>query len=62
MSINTTLTDPITINNNVIETVEDFTYLGSIKSADNGTQKDITSRCICKVKTCVAVKYVQQEN
>ena len=44
MTVNTTLPQPITINHNPVETVDDFTYLGSIISADNGTKKDISTR------------------
>ena len=35
---------PIKINDTNIEEVEDFTYLGSVISNDNGTSKDIKSR------------------
>ena len=34
MTVNTTLSQPITINHNPVETVNDFTYLGSVISAD----------------------------
>ena len=44
MTVNTTLSQPITINHNPVETVDDFTYLGSVTSADNGTKKDINTR------------------
>ena len=44
MTVNTTLSQPITINHNPVETVDDFTYLGSVISADNGTKKDINTR------------------
>ena len=44
ITINTTLSQPITINHNPVETVDDFTYLGSVISADNGTKKDINTR------------------
>ena len=44
MTFNTTLSQPITINHNPVETVDDFTYLGSVISADNGTKKDINTR------------------
>ena len=40
-TIKTKLHDPITINNNPTETDNDFTYLGSIISSDNGTKKDV---------------------
>ena len=36
MSINTRNTTPITINDLPVDSVEDFTYLGSIISKDNG--------------------------
>ena len=44
MTVNTTMSQPITINHNPVETVDDFTYLGSVISADNGTKKDINTR------------------
>ncbi|XP_062582695.1 uncharacterized protein LOC134244449 [Saccostrea cucullata] len=36
--------EPVTLNGEALEEVEDFTYLGSIPSKDNGTGKDIKSR------------------
>jgi hypothetical protein len=51
MVINTKLTDSITINSNPVETVEDFTYVGSIINSDNGTKKDIQER---PSKACTA--------
>ncbi|XP_063426959.1 uncharacterized protein LOC134710519 [Mytilus trossulus] len=44
ISINTRNTTPITINDLPVDSVEDFTYLGSIISKDNGTGKDIKAR------------------
>nr|XP_022299023.1 uncharacterized protein LOC111107908 [Crassostrea virginica] len=44
MTVNTTLSQPISINHNPVETVDDFTYLGSVISADNGTKEDINTR------------------
>ncbi|XP_071153376.1 uncharacterized protein [Mytilus edulis] len=44
MSINTRNTTPITINDLPVDSVDDFTYLGSIISKDNGTGKDIKAR------------------
>ena len=44
MSINQGMTEPITIDDQPVENVEDFTYLGSIISSDNGAKKDIQSR------------------
>jgi len=43
MTINAT-PEPITINNDPLEEVEDFTYLGSVLSKDNGAGKDIKAR------------------
>jgi len=43
MSINTTPTAPVTINGEPLEFVQDFTYLGSLISKENGGQKDITA-------------------
>jgi hypothetical protein len=40
MTINAT-PEPLTINNDQLEEVEDFTYLGTALSKDNGTGKDI---------------------
>ena len=42
MTVNTTMSQPITINYNQVETVDDS--LGSVISADNGTKKDINPR------------------
>ena len=42
MTVNTTMSQPITINYNQVETVDDS--LGSVISADNGTKKDINTR------------------
>ena len=53
MTVNTTLSQPITINHNPVETVDDFTYLGSVISADNGTKKDINTR-LCKARSAFA--------
>jgi len=36
--------EPLTINNDQLEEVEDFTYLGTALSKDNGTGKDIKTR------------------
>ena len=44
ITVNTTLSQPITINHNPVETSDDFTYLGSVISADNGTKTDINTK------------------
>lgn len=44
MYINTNSDAQVNINNNPIERVEDFTYLGSNISQDNAAQKDIRAR------------------
>ena len=44
MSINTTPTTPVTVNGEPLEFVQDFTYVGSLISKDNGGQKDIKAR------------------
>ncbi|KAK2174166.1 hypothetical protein NP493_821g01017 [Ridgeia piscesae] len=44
MSINTIPTAPVTVNGEPLEFVQDFTYLGSLISKDNGGQKDIKAR------------------
>ena len=44
MGINTTPTAPVTFNGEPLEFVEDFTYLGSLISKDNGAPKDIKAR------------------
>ena len=44
MSINTTPTAPVTVNGEPLEFVQDFTYLGSLISKDNGGQQDIKAR------------------
>ena len=45
MHINTPTPDPpLSIDGETLENVEDFTYLGSVISKDNGVKKDIQSR------------------
>ena len=44
MSINTTTQTRITINNEELEVIDDFVYLGSLISKDNSAQKDIQRR------------------
>ena len=44
MNINTTPSVSITVNREVLETVEEFTYRGSLISQDNGAKKDIKAR------------------
>jgi len=44
MRINTAITRPFTIQNEPIEDVSNFTYLGSITSTSGGTEEDIWSR------------------
>ena len=44
MYANATLTAPITANGDPLEFVDEFTYLGSLISKDNGAQKDIKAR------------------
>lgn len=41
MHINAPISDPVTIEGESIEDVNDFTYLGSIISTNNRAQKDI---------------------
>jgi hypothetical protein len=50
MVINTKLTD--TTNNNSVKTGEDFTYLDSKISSDNGTAKDTQAR-LSKVRSAL---------
>ena len=44
MRINTAITRPFTIQNEPIEDVSNFTYLGSITSTSGGTEEDSRSR------------------
>ena len=44
MFINTTPTAPITVTGDPLESVDNFTYLGSLISKDGGAQKDIKAR------------------
>ena len=44
MYINNSQNAPITVNGKPLENVEDFTYLGSLISKDNGAQKYINAR------------------
>ena len=44
MYINAHDKTPLTIDGETLETVEDFTYLGSLISSDNGARKDIKTR------------------
>lgn len=53
MSINSVNPTPITVKNKVLDPVEDFTYLGSLISKDNGARKDIQSR-LCKARGAFA--------
>jgi len=52
--INTTPTASVTPNDEPLECMEDFTYLGSLISKDNAAQKDIkvktveTPLCFCQ--------------
>ena len=53
MSINSVNPTPITVKNKVLDPVEDFTYLGSLISKDNGARKDIQSR-LCNARGAFA--------
>ena len=53
MTINAT-PEPITIDNEILEEVEDFTYLGSVLSKDNGAAKDIKAR-LSKARAAFAI-------
>ena len=44
MFVNAPTVSPITINGEELECIEDFTYLGSLISNDNGAHKDIQAR------------------
>lgn len=44
MYVNPRVTTPITSSGKPLETVNDFTYLGSVISSDNGAQKDMKAR------------------
>ena len=44
MRLNTNITTPLYIDNHQLEDVDDFTYLGSVVSKDNGAGKDIKAR------------------
>ena len=44
LRINTPLTNPIKINGENLNAVQDFTYLGGVVSHENPTQKDIKNR------------------
>ena len=44
MRINTTPTAPVTVNGEPLEFVQDFTYLGSLISKENGGQKEMKAR------------------
>ena len=44
MSVNSIPTAPILVNEEPIEFVEDFTYLGRLISMDRGASKDIKAR------------------
>ena len=50
MCINTPTVPLICIDGEPLECVEDFTYLGSVMSADNGAQKDIPGRGLRKAR------------
>ena len=53
MVINKQRQEPITVNEEIIESVDQFTYLGSIISTDNGAMKDIKAR-LAKARTAFA--------
>ena len=60
MSINSVNPTPITVKNKVLDPVEDFTYLGSLISKDNGAMKDIQSRLgLCTTPTHLEIQAVQ---
>ena len=44
MCFNATPSAPVTVNGHTLDYVEDFTYLGSLVSKENATQKDIKAR------------------
>ncbi len=44
MRINTSMNTPINVNGEPLDSVNDFIYLGSLISEDNGAQKDIKAR------------------
>ena len=44
MKINAKSKEPVSINNTVVEEVEDFTYLGSKITSDGDSGKDVQSR------------------
>ncbi|XP_073831695.1 uncharacterized protein [Musca autumnalis] len=44
MSIGTNVTTPLTVNGTAIENLETFSYLGSIISANDGSEEDILAR------------------
>ncbi len=44
MCVNSVPTEPILVNDEPLEFVEDFTYLGSLISKDSGASKDIKTR------------------
>ena len=44
MCVNSDVSRPINIDGEPLEHIEEFTYLGSVISADNSAQKDIKDR------------------
>ena len=44
MNINPKQKEDITLNGKPLESVEEFTYLGSLISSDNGAKRDVQSR------------------
>ena len=54
MSLNTTPTAPVTVNGEPLKFVQDFTYLGSLISKDNGGQKHI--KAILSIARCAFAK------
>ena len=44
MCVNSDASRPINIDGEPLEHIEEFTYLGSVISADNSAQKDIKAR------------------
>ena len=44
LKINTTITEPVQLDDDLLEEVNSFTYLGSVVDIQGGTEADVTAR------------------
>ena len=44
LKINTTITEPVRLDDDLLEEVNSFSYLGSVVDIQGGTEADVTAR------------------